>query len=204
MNINTRSLSFVLIVVMLGIEALIQIGGLLNGNPFLVRQDVFQSFGLHVGSPIYAYITYAFIHAGLLHVGMNMFVMAQMGPPCEQMMGTPRFALFSLIAAVICGVGTYWVLTSLRGAERFVLVGYSGVIFAYIGYYVRIALSKRKNKQKFLINFAKRNWILLAFVFVPLLFPQLGISGEAHLIGAIFGFVIAPVFAPRAEPSEWA
>ncbi len=194
MSFSWRSVTALLIIFMLGIEALIQIKGIGAGDVRAVRYEFFIDWGLYIGSPIYTYLTYAFIHGSIVHILMNMFVTAQMALPCERLMGTARFVIFTLISALVCGVGTYWLLTAIRGQSQFVLIGFSGVIFAYIGAFFRINLDRARDKWAYTKKFFTYNVLLLAFIFVPILIPSLGISGEAHLIGAIFGFALGPFF----------
>ncbi len=196
MSLKLNSLTAILMIVMILIEAFIQINGLISGDVRGARYQVFEYFGLYVGSPFYTYVSYALIHGSILHLLMNMFVTTQMAPPCESLMGKARFAAFTFLSALICGVGTYWLLTALRGQANFVLIGFSGVLFAYIGAFFRINLGIARDKWAYTKKFFTYNILLVGFIFVPLFFPSLGISGEAHIIGAIFGFAAGPVFLP--------
>lgn len=191
MKLDKRSITFALIVLMVGIELSISLMGMISPDTRF-RWTVYEKFALYNGSPIYTYLTYALLHGGLFHLAMNMFIFAQMGPPCERAMGTERFVLFSALAAIACGAGTLF-LTGLWRNQPILLVGYSGVIFAYIGVVFRMAIARAKDKRNAAIDLIKRNVLLIIFLVIPFVIP-IPISGEAHLIGVIFGYIFAPYF----------
>ena len=77
----------------------------------------------------YRLVTGGFLHAGLFHIGFNMFALFFLGRLLEPAIGTPRFvALY--FASLLAGL--------LRGAARStdpreVTVGASGAIFGLFG-----------------------------------------------------------------------
>ena len=72
-------------------------------------------------------ITYGFLHAGLLHIGFNMFLLWLLGRELEPQLGTPRFLgiYFSSLLAGAFGA----LLLSPNAAT----VGASGAIFGLMG-----------------------------------------------------------------------
>ncbi len=128
------------------------------------------------GDEWYRWITSGFIHFGILHLGMNMFVLWQFGTQMEPALGRWRFAMLyagSLLgsSAVVLLVGNY---PSLHG-------GASGAIFGLIAAYV-IVLRRLRLDWRQTATFAG-GWLVLGF-FVG------GISWEGHLGGAIAGALV--------------
>lgn len=150
-----------------------------------------QIFGVSLSSPIYTWITYAFIHGSILHLAFNMMAFLVIGPAIERNFGQKRFILFSLAAALASGLPAVY-LARLLGSNV-LLIGYSGVIFAYLGLLVRFRLISARDKRQELINIVRDNAFLVFYLIFPFIFPSF-ISGEGHLMGLLFGVVSLPFF----------
>jgi membrane associated rhomboid family serine protease len=94
--------------------------------------DAFAVLGFQAGSlqrTLWSALTYMFVHYGVWHLALNMYVLLAFGPRLEAMMGTRAFTLYYLW----CGLGgavahMLFVRTGLLvGASAGVL----GVMFAY-------------------------------------------------------------------------
>ena len=72
-------------------------------------------------------LTSGFLHSGLLHVGLNMAILAILGPPLEQALGRLRFAALYLAGLVTASLG------ALLASPDALTVGASGAIFALMG-----------------------------------------------------------------------
>lgn len=77
-------------------------------------------------------ITPIFLHMGMFHLAMNMFVLVSFGRMVERWVGTPRYALFVLLLAIgpnlLQGLAPAW----LHGNPLF--GGMSGVLYGLFGY----------------------------------------------------------------------
>ncbi len=77
-------------------------------------------------------ITPVFIHIGIFHLAINMFMLVSLGRLTENWMGTPRFALMVLVLAVFPnlfqGLAPEW----MHGTPSF--GGMSGVLYGLLGY----------------------------------------------------------------------
>ncbi len=80
-------------------------------------------------------ISYAFLHADWLHLGVNTMWMAAFGTPVARRFGTVRFVVLSLVAA-IAGAITHMLFFF---ADIVPLVGASAMVSAYMGAAVRFA-----------------------------------------------------------------
>lgn len=125
--------------------------------------------------------TSMFLHAGLLHVGMNMLGLVGGGRLAERLFGRPGFAAIYLISGLVGSVAT-----ALRPGV--VSVGASGAIFGVLGavgaYY---ALHRERMDQAT----AKEASGLLVFVAYNIIYglQKTGIDMYAHLGGLAGGFL---------------
>ncbi len=82
-----------------------------------------------VGSP-WRWLTAAFIHGGLLHIGMNVWVLGQIGALSEKALGRGLFAATYVVTGV---VGNVLSVVLAHGPGEQLLVGASGAVMGLIG-----------------------------------------------------------------------
>lgn len=75
-------------------------------------------------------LTYAFLHADMLHLFFNMLGLWMFGGELEQLWGRKRYAIFIAVGALF-GAVTFLVITLLMGV-RASLVGFSGAVYALL------------------------------------------------------------------------
>jgi membrane associated rhomboid family serine protease len=154
---------------------------------YLMRNvDLIGQFGqinqLVLDGEWYRMLTAAFLHAGIMHIGFNMYALYLFGPQIERQMGALPFAAMYLSAAV-AGSAAYLV----SGAGN-VAVGASGAIFGLFGAWIGATYSQRHTPAGRALF--RRLAILLAVnLSLPLLFRGL-IAWEAHVGGLIAGLLI--------------
>jgi len=124
-------------------------------------------------------ISYAFTHAGIIHLGFNMVVLLQVGKPVERELGKNIFLVlyvFSALTATLAGL-LWHPMTPVVGASGslFGLIGFSIVFFHRLG--TGLALQQR--------NFMLQ-WAVFAFVFGLMV----GADNAGHLGGALGGALI--------------
>lgn len=157
--------------------------------------DVVLLLGAKIESEILAgeywrFVTPVFIHAGLLHIFINMYSLFAIGPTVEQFFGPRRtlaLYLFSGIAGVVLSLGF----------SPYPSVGASGAIFGLLGsmgiflYQNRSALGPAGSMQL-------RRIVLIAILNLALgLSP--GIDNWGHLGGLIFGAGLAWFIGPLLQ-----
>jgi membrane associated rhomboid family serine protease len=144
-------------------------------------------------------VTYAFLHGGLLHLFINMFVLWMFGGPIEREWGSPRFAAF--YGFCILGAGVVQVMLSSIGViPPAPSVGASGGVFAILlafgmkfpNQIVVLLIPPIPMKAKYFVIFLGV-FQLLAGVFGT----QQGVANFAHLAGMLFGLVFILLFDPR-------
>ncbi|PKQ27214.1 MAG: rhomboid family intramembrane serine protease [Actinobacteria bacterium HGW-Actinobacteria-4] len=128
------------------------------------------------GDEWWRWLTAGFVHFGILHLGMNMYVLFQFGSMLEPALGRARYV--ALYAGSLLGSSAMvWLLGDLGSVHG----GASGAIFGLLAAY-GIVLRKLKLPYQSLATLAGI-WLVAGF-FVP------GLSWEGHLGGAIAGAII--------------
>ncbi|MCA0428771.1 MAG: rhomboid family intramembrane serine protease [Bacteroidetes bacterium] len=129
--------------------------------------------------------TSTFMHAGIIHLAMNLFAFFMVGPQLELFLGKWRFLLAYVFCGIMASLSSTWFHSMTVG------VGASGAIFGLYGIFLGL-LSTR------LIDPSMRKRMLSgigAFVFYNLLFGlSPGIDNSAHTGGLISGFILGLLF----------
>jgi rhomboid protease GluP len=116
-----------------------------------------------------------FVHAGILHVGMNMLMFGSLGAQLEREFGSARAVLIFLLSGILGYVGTVvW-----RGAEAF-SVGASGGVFGQVGAMIGVLAARRDPQWKRALG-----QMLIYAVLLTLAFG--GIDTAAHIGGLFAG-----------------
>jgi membrane associated rhomboid family serine protease len=157
---------------------------------------VYTSEGQDLLSQLLAPITYQFLHAGWLHLGINMVTLAAFGAPVERMLGGRRFVLFYVSAGIIAGF--VQVLLFPDGTDP--VIGASGAVSGVFG--AVLMLMRYVGSMPSLIPVAGI-WIALN-IFFGVFGGTPGAEGEqvawaAHIGGFLYGLVAFGFFVPRRE-----
>jgi rhomboid protease GluP len=143
-------------------------------------------------------ITAGFLHGGLLHIGMNMWVLNDLGSEVERTFGTARF-LVVYFAATVGGflLSSYMVAAPSLGASA----GLFGLIGAMIAFGMRNRTVVGRQIRAFYIKWAVYGMVLG-------LLPGFHIDNFAHLGGLAAGIAVAyiagtPVHSSRFGERFW-
>jgi membrane associated rhomboid family serine protease len=129
----------------------------------------------------YRLLTAAFLHAGVFHILMNMFALAQLGPVLEAALGRLRFVTLYVLSALGGSVLSYLLSDPLDLG-----VGASGAIFGLFGaYYVVV---RRLGGET-------RSIVTLLVINLVITFSVPIIDWRAHLGGLVVGAVVAAAFS---------
>jgi membrane associated rhomboid family serine protease len=133
---------------------------------------------------LYAYAVYAgewwrlftsgFLHYGLLHIGMNMFVLYRIGPQIEKLLGHVQYAALYFASMLAGSLGS--MLLSPMSASA----GASGAIFGLLGAAAAFQISNR-------INLWQSGLGMLIALNLGITFLVPGIAIGAHLGGIVAG-----------------
>ncbi len=154
---------------------------------------------------VWQFATYIFLHANLIHLIFNMFVLWMFGPEVESVLGTRRFTRFYFI----CGIGA--ALCSVLFYPPYTLImGASGAIF---GLMVAFGMLFPERVITLLLFFVlpvnmKAKHLVLVFAGIELLFVISNVRGDfvahfAHLGGALCGYLYM-IWWKRGGGRYWA
>ncbi|HEY5214787.1 MAG TPA: rhomboid family intramembrane serine protease [Acidobacteriaceae bacterium] len=139
-------------------------------------------------------LTSCFLHFGIVHIGMNMYVLYLIGPFIETVFGRMRYLLIYFIAGLAGSIVSVWVHPMAVGA------GASGAIFGLYGAVFGFLLIKRRT----LNPAAMKSIAKSAGIFVLYNVVYGSMSGptdlSAHLGGLIAGFLAGMVLV-RPQPT---
>jgi membrane associated rhomboid family serine protease len=172
-----------------------------------------------VAAQIWSPVTYAFLHADIVHLVVNLVWMASFGGALARRFGGPRFLFLGLVAAV-AGVALHYVL---HPGEATLVIGASGAVSGMMAASARFAFAPggplagggpRSYRLPAVPLLALlRNSRALAFILVwfavNLIFGLTGglaagiagpIAWEAHIGGFAAGLLLFPLLDPVRPP----
>ncbi len=125
----------------------------------------------------YRLVTAAFLHGGLLHLGLNMFAIVVVGREVEAALGRVRFLVLYLVSALGGSVFFY-----LFGSPRALALGASTATFGLFGALFVLARARQLDTSQIVM--------LIAFnLFLGVVIP--GIDNLGHVGGLVTGVVVA-------------
>ncbi|MGW1343528.1 rhomboid family intramembrane serine protease [Kribbella sp. NPDC002412] len=125
-------------------------------------------------------LTSAFTHLQIFHIFANLFMLYQVGPPLEQMLGRTRFIILYLLSA-LGGSVAVWMLAAPVSAT----LGASGAVLGLVG--ALLVISRARGMDV--------TWILgyvAVTAVISVLLPN--ISWQGHLGGFVVGAAVAWLF----------
>ncbi len=153
------------------------------------------------GKYLWTLITHIFVHGGIFHLFINMFVLFSLGSLSEKIIGRKRFLWFYILSGLFAGIlsailagfyGNTPLGARIFGSPDIYMVGASGAIFAIAGLFV-VLLPKLRFMIIFLPFFS-----LPAYIMVPLVLlvtwlatiaANFPIGNVAHLGGFLVGLL---------------
>ena len=129
---------------------------------------------------IYRLFTCMFLHAGIIHIALNMYALYNIGPLVEEFYGWKKYIFIYLASGIISSIFSYLFSSALS-------IGASGAIFGVLGAVLVIAYKlKDKIGKNFLKNVIS---VIIANVIISVTIPNIDIY--AHAGGLLFGTIIA-------------
>ena len=132
-------------------------------------------------------VTFNFLHAGIFHIFLNLFVLWMFGTELEKIYGTRRFVGFMFVA----GVGAGLTNALFMPHQDVPTIGASGIVYGALLAYA-MNFPDRKLYLYFLVP-VKAKWVVLGIGIISLISSvsgsQAGIAHIAHLGGMVFGYL---------------
>jgi len=143
-------------------------------------------------------VTAGFLHGGLMHIGMNSWVLYDLGAQVEQVYGTPRYLSVYFMATV----GGFWLSAYMNPGLS---IGSSAGITGLLGAMIAFGVANRTSIGKEIRNYYVR-WVV--YILALGLYPGFSIDNWAHLGGLAAGFGVAylagtPVHSTRTQDAVW-
>lgn len=136
-------------------------------------------------------VTCCFLHFGIIHLGMNMYVLFQAGPFTERLFGRLRYIVLYMLAGVGGSLVSLWIHPYAVGA------GASGAIFGVYGGLLAFLLTHRSViPAQSLRQIAQSALIFLGYNFIYGLSSRT-IDLSAHIGGLVTGFLAGLLLARR-------
>ncbi len=135
------------------------------------------------------FITPIFLHANLLHMGLNMLNLLMLGIFLERIMGPARFILIYLLTGIVS------IITSFYFAPDIVSVGASGAIFGLVGAYsIFVLIHRRAFRNGGVFTLLWLAVIIGINLGIGLVIPN--VDNYAHIGGLCSGCLLGWLFAP--------
>jgi rhomboid protease GluP len=175
---------------------------LTGGFVMMPETDGLVTYGAAVGILVHdgeswRILSNAFLHGGLIHLGLNSYALLVLGPTLERYLRTWRFIVLYLASAVAGSVCALLLTEEYRP-----LIGGSGALFGMLGAALAINVRGGRTLLDFLENQGSRQLIaiigfnLLIGLFIPF------VSNAAHVGGLIAGFVLVFCFFDTGRRSK--
>ena len=140
-------------------------------------------FGLHEW---YRLVTAMFLHGGLIHIGVNMMSLLQLGPALEELYGSARYFFLYVLT------GAFGFLVS--AATGHFSLGASGALLGIVG--AMLAVTSKRGGS-YMRELRSRLISSVVILFAIGFFPGIRIDNWAHGAGLAAGFMLGKVFADR-------
>ncbi|HEY4816634.1 MAG TPA: rhomboid family intramembrane serine protease [Candidatus Acidoferrum sp.] len=155
------------------------------GGEATYRLGMSAPYGIYVEHQWYRLITAMFLHGGLLHIGMNMLALMQLGPALEELYGSSRYFFLYIFTGAFG-----FLVSSFFGGYS---LGASGGLLGLVGAMLAITTKRGGAYMREL-----RSRLISSVVFLLVLgFMGMGIDNKAHLAGLASGFVLGKIFPDR-------
>lgn len=152
--------------------------------------DLVGVFGLStsgVWPRVWQPITYMFMHGGVFHVIINMFILWMFGTELENIWGKNEFLKYYFVTGV--GAGLVWLIFNIGGSNA-ILIGASGAVYGILMAY-GLMFPNRTIYIYFLFPI-KVKWFILfigLLAFVSSMGTGSNISHLTHLSGMLIGYL---------------
>jgi membrane associated rhomboid family serine protease len=192
-----------LIVICCAVEAVLQLADWGLFGPARLRSLAYEYGGFWVGllrswapnypsQPYLMFLTYGFLHGGLLHLAVNMVTLWSLGMAVLERVGTRGFVL--LYAASLLGGAAGFALLASTLAP---MVGASGALFGLAGGLLAWGYVDRFTLRQALWPVARAAGLLLTLNVVMWWALDGQLAWETHLGGFVTGWLAAMIIDPR-------
>jgi membrane associated rhomboid family serine protease/Tfp pilus assembly protein PilF len=149
---------------------------------------------IHAGQ-YWRLVTAMFLHAGWLHMAINMWALLQLGTLCEVLYGRARFLILYVCSGVMGSFASYALAPGLG-------VGASGAIFGLLGVAVVYSTKYQRDLPPGMGERLRRSLMPVLLINLAITFLVPMVDKWAHLGGLITGGLLAMLAEPQNAPPE--
>ncbi len=170
-------------------------------NSASIQYFALQPTAILQGKYLWTLFIHMFVHGGLLHLFVNMFVLFSLGGLCEKIIGRRRFFWFYMSAGIFAGILAvltaglfgfgFW--AKVFGTSEDYMVGASGAIFALAGL-LMVLLPRLRFSIIFLPFFSLPAYIMVPFVLVATWALSVAAGWHVGNIAHFGGFVVGLLY----------
>ncbi len=187
-----------------GVNAIIFVLMTLDGGAILLpRGETLVDWGanygpLTLGGQWWRLLTCTFVHIGIIHIGLNMWVLWDIGQLVERLAGNVGFLLLYLLS------GLFGSLASVYWNPQVLSAGASGAVFGAFGGLMGFVLLRGDSIPKSILGGLRNSGTSFLFYNLIFGFSIKGIDMAAHLGGLAAGFACGLVLSqPLDQVSSW-
>ncbi len=192
--------SFPITAALIGLNVLVFLIMVLRGvSPFAPSPQQAIAFGADYG-PLtlngewWRLATSMFVHFGIVHIGLNMWCLWNLGRAAEQLMGRVPYLLAYFVSGIFSSIASvYWHPMGASAGASGAIFGMAGALVSYV--YLKKTPSHLTINKKMLGSLGTFIAYNLAFGALP------GISNAAHIGGLVMGLAVGAAL-PAAGASE--
>lgn len=150
-------------------------------------------------------ISYAFFHAGILHILFNLLMLNFAGRIFTTFFTQKQFLSLYLVSAIFAGIlyiASYMIFPALINSSS-VLIGASGAVMAILA--ATATYQPMMELRLFLFGTVKLVYVVLIFLFIDLIQLPINNTGGhiAHLGGALFGYIYIKQLQKGTDITAW-
>jgi len=158
----------------------------------LTGQTLFE--GIAPRFQLWQLVSYSFLHGGLFHLLINMYVLWMFGSRIELAWGSKAFVIYYFVCVIGAGLVQLFVASqAVSAGEIYPTVGASGGVFGLL-----LAFGLTFPNERLMLLFPpivlKAKWLVLIYAGIELYAgvtgTMAGIAHFAHLGGMLFGFLL--------------
>ncbi len=137
-------------------------------------------------------LAFGLIHAGIIHIGFNLFALTQIGPIVENQVGRSRMLVLITACQITAAAGSFFWYALVRGRPEVPTLGASGWILGLIGF--GIAYFHTGGPAMRVYRDALIHWVAYILVFG---FIISGVNNAAHIGGLAGGLLLGLLPEPH-------
>lgn len=140
-----------------------------------------------------------YVHANLLHIGMNMWVLRSVGETAERLFGGAMYAVLYTVAGLGGSIAS--LVFTLRAHPGMPSVGASGAVFGVMGGLLGFALARRRTVPTHVYKGLLRSALFFSLFNIALGALMAQVDNAAHIGGLAAGFCAGLLLSRELPPA---